>query len=174
VHGAGGLLNSLRWTSSGVRFETLLVPSFAAVRGCNVRFCPQCGAPIRAAARFCVECGVRLDALGGASTASASTPPHASSGAESGLVPPPPSTLAPFMATFSAIVGVGILVAYGVMRQIPQREALLLPASQPASPVQDAQQLPPGHPTIQLPKEARDFISAIARKAEANPRDIAT
>ncbi|MBV8362488.1 MAG: tetratricopeptide repeat protein [Deltaproteobacteria bacterium] len=71
-------------------------------------------------------------------------------------------------------MAVGILVAYGVMRQIPQREALLSLASQQASPVQDARQIPPGHPTIQLPKEARDFISAIARKAEANPRDIAT
>jgi tetratricopeptide (TPR) repeat protein len=62
------------------------------------------------------------------------------------------------------------------MRQIPQREALLSSASQPASqasPVQDARQLPPGHPAIQLPKEARDFISGIARKAEANPQDTA-
>ncbi|MBV8054937.1 MAG: tetratricopeptide repeat protein [Deltaproteobacteria bacterium] len=85
------------------------------------------------------------------------------------------AALAPFAATFGAIMAVGILVAYGVMRQIPQREALLAPGSQPASPdtpVQDARQLPPGHPAIQLPKEARDFIYSIARKAEANPRDI--
>jgi tetratricopeptide (TPR) repeat protein len=62
------------------------------------------------------------------------------------------------------------------MRQIPQREALLLSASQQvsqAAPDADARQLPPGHPAVQLPKEARDLISAIARKAEANPGDIA-
>ncbi len=92
---------------------------------------------------------------------------------------PGSTALAPFAATFGAIMAVGILVAYGVMRQIPQREALLssasqqvAPASQP-SPVKDARQLPPGHPAIQLPKEARDFIAAIEHKAEANPRDIA-
>jgi tetratricopeptide (TPR) repeat protein len=73
---------------------------------------------------------------------------------------------------------VGILVAYGVMRQIPQRESLLASASRQVSqtspPVQDARQLPPGHPAIQLPKEARDFILTVERKAEANPQDIAT
>jgi tetratricopeptide (TPR) repeat protein len=141
-----------------------------------VRFCPQCGALITAGARFCIECGVRLDALPGISTASASTLPHASSPAESGPVARPPSTLAPFIATSSTIVVAGILVAYGVMRQIPQREALLSPAPQAAaqsSPAQDARQLPPGHPAIQLPKEARDFITDVERKAEANPRNLA-
>ena len=62
------------------------------------------------------------------------------------------------------------------MRQLPQREALLSSSSQPAaqpSAVQDARQLPPNHPAIQLPKEARDFIAEIGRKAEANPRDLA-
>jgi len=39
--------------------------------------------------------------------------------------------------------------------------------------VVDARQLPPGHPAIQLPKEAREFIAGIARKAEANPQDLA-
>lgn len=129
-----------------------------------------------AAARFCVECGVRLDALESAPAASASTPPSAAGAGQRGALPLGSQTLAPFAATFGAILAVGILVAYGVMRQIPQREALLTSASQPASqtsPVQDARQLPPDHPAIQLPKEARDFIASVARKVDANPRDLA-
>jgi tetratricopeptide (TPR) repeat protein len=132
-----------------------------------------------AAARFCVECGFCLDAPEGARAVAGLTPLHTSGAIQRAAIAPGSAALAPFAATFGAIVAVGILVAYGVMRQIPQREALLssgsqqaAPASQP-SPVQDAQQLPPGHPAIQLPKEARDLIAGIERKAEANPRDIA-
>jgi tetratricopeptide (TPR) repeat protein len=84
--------------------------------------------------------------------------------------------LAPFAATFSAIVAVGILVAYGVMRQIPQREALQSAPSkqvaETAQSVEDATQLPAGHPPVQIPKEARDFISNLERKAEAHSEDI--
>ena len=71
-------------------------------------------------------------------------------------------------------MAVGMLVAYAVMKQLPQREALLSQSSQQDSPrVQDTTKLPAGHPTVQLPKEARDFISSIARKAEANPHNLA-
>jgi tetratricopeptide (TPR) repeat protein len=141
--------------------------------GFNVRFCPQCGAPTIAAARFCVECGVELEVL--ASAEIGSSRPHASSPSRQAPMPPSSASIAPFVATFSSILAVGILVAYGVMRQIPQRDALLASsspsASQPSS-VQDAGQLPAGHPAIQLPREARDLIAAIERKAEANPRDL--
>jgi tetratricopeptide (TPR) repeat protein len=132
-----------------------------------------------AAARFCVECGFCLDAPESARVAAGLTPPHTSGAIQRTPIAPGSAALAPFAATFGAIVAVGILVAYGVMRQIPQREALLSSASQQAAPasqpslVQDAQQLPQGHPAIQLPKEARDLIAGIERKAEANPRDIA-
>jgi tetratricopeptide (TPR) repeat protein len=148
----------------------------AAAGGFSVRFCPQCGASVVAAARFCVECGVRLDALEIAATVAGSTPSHAATAGERASARLQSSTLAPFAAACGAILAVGILVAYGVMRQIPQRETLLASAPQQASqtsPVQDAQQLPSGHPAIQLPKEAREFIASIERKAEANPRDLA-
>jgi tetratricopeptide (TPR) repeat protein len=150
-----------------------------AARGSNVRFCPHCGSPVLGAARFCVECGVRLDALVSPPIVSAPTAPAASGVGEQAPVQLRSAALAPFAATFGAIVAVGVLVAYGVMRQIPQREALLSSASQqaaqgsPAVAVEDTRQLPPGHPAIQLPKEARDLISIIGRKAEANPRDVA-
>jgi tetratricopeptide (TPR) repeat protein len=129
-----------------------------------------------AAARFCVECGGSLEAPESARTAAGSTPPHTSGAAQRAWIAPRPAALAPFAATCGAIVAVGILVAYVVMRQLPQREALLSSASQQASPpapAQDARQLPPGHPTIQLPQAARDLIAGIERKAEAKPGDIA-
>jgi Flp pilus assembly protein TadD len=106
------------------------------------------------------------------------TPSRAPGAGERAPIQPRSASLAPFAATCGAILAVGILVAYGVMRQMPQRAALLSSTSQQvsqASPVAappDARQLPPGHPPIQLPKEVSDLISGIARKAEANPRDI--
>jgi tetratricopeptide (TPR) repeat protein len=140
-----------------------------------VHFCPQCGVPVVAAARFCVECGCCLEAPESARAAAGSTPPHTSGATQRARIAPRPAELAPFAATCGAIVAVGILVAYGVMRQLPQREALLSSASQQASSpsAQDARQLPSGHPTIQLPQAARDLIAGIERKAEAKPRDIA-
>jgi tetratricopeptide (TPR) repeat protein len=150
--------------------------SVAAAVGFSVRFCPQCGAPVVAGARFCVECGVEVEARSDAAPVSGLVPPDASGAGERLPMPLRAATFAPFAATFGAILAVGILVAYGVMRQIPQRAALLSSASQAGSqpaPVQDAQQLPAGHPAVQLPKEARDFIFTIARKAQANPQDLA-
>lgn len=142
----------------------------------NVRFCPQCGSHVMSAARFCVECGERLDGPASMSQAAPSAPGQGTSAGDPRPIPPW-LNLVPFGATFSAIVAVGILVAYGVMRQLPQREALRSSAPQQTSEssqsVQDATQLPAGHPRIQLPKEARDFISNLERKAEANPDDIA-
>ena len=145
--------------------------------GLRVRFCPQCGAPTTAGARFCVECGVRLGGLEGVERAPGS---GTAAGMREGEQVPGggSSTLAPFAVIFSAIMGVGVLVAYGVMRQVPQRQALLSSsisqARSQAPTIQDNQQLPPGHPAIQLPREARDFISSIARRAETNPSDAAT
>ncbi len=144
-----------------------------------MRFCPQCGAPLVAAARFCVECGRSLgDADGVGAGVAPLAVPSLGSALTTGnpAAAPRPQALGPFAAIFGAIMAVGILVAYGVMRQIPQREALLASAPQQApqqSSVQDARQLPPGHPTIQLPREAREFIANIERKAEAKPKDLA-
>jgi tetratricopeptide (TPR) repeat protein len=143
----------------------------------SVRFCPQCGSPLVPAARFCVECGASLEAFEiTGSTAQSSEPKRGKplTAASSGS---PPQAFGPFLAIFGAILAVGILVAYGIMRQLPQREALLASSPPPApqqSSLQDARQLPTGHPAIQLPKEAREFIVDLDRKAAANPRDIAT
>lgn len=154
---------------------SLDLTEIGSAQGFRVRFCPQCGAPTRAGARFCVECGFRLDTLASTASASGSAPATVTRDSERTSAPRS-TTLVPFVATFSAMLAVGILVAYGVMRQLPQREALLSSstsqAGPQASPVQDDQRLPAGHPAIQLPKEARDFVASIARTAEANPSNL--
>ena len=145
-----------------------------------MRFCPQCGVPTIAAARFCVECGISFDAAKAASGDLPLSAERATGQGKPASTQPRQTAFVPFAATFGAIVGVGILVTYAVLRQLPQREALIASTAQPesqaspASMVKDAQQLPPGHPEIQLPKEARDFIAGMARKAQANPQDVAT
>ncbi|HKV53265.1 MAG TPA: tetratricopeptide repeat protein [Candidatus Binataceae bacterium] len=150
-----------------------------------MRFCSQCGAPVIAGARFCVECGEKIEAAEGVSapeTPAAVTPPLTTTAARSRETsapasPPTSQALVPFAAIFGVILAVGILVAFIVMRQLPRREALLTsaPSPVPEQPqAQSGQQLPPGHPAIQIPKEARDFIANLERKTQANPRDIAT
>jgi len=135
-----------------------------------VHFCPQCGAARIAAAKFCVQCGTCFEALIPVASRAHNRPDKSAQGSARS------STLGPFAITFAAIMVVGTLIAYGVMRQIPQREALLSSTSQTApqtASTSEPQELPPGHPAIQLPKEARDFIAKIAANAAANPRDLA-
>ena len=142
-----------------------------------MRFCPQCGAPVVTGARFCVECGENLAAVNPAATAipTAAPPPSAPSAAT------PPAThdagaLGPFVAVFGGILAIGVVVTILIMRQMPARERVL--ASAPPPPAQsgatgDSRGFPPGHPTVQIPKEALEFIKKVEQKAEANPRDLA-
>jgi tetratricopeptide (TPR) repeat protein len=90
----------------------------------------------------------------------------------------PPAALAPFLVVFSAIVVVGVVVAILIMRQLPARERLLATAQTSAPAAQDAAgdsngKFPAGHPQVQIPKEALDFIARIQQKADANPLDPA-
>jgi tetratricopeptide (TPR) repeat protein len=83
-------------------------------------------------------------------------------------------SLTAFIAVFSSILIVGLAVAFLILRQLPTRERLLASAPKPQpSAGLDARQLPPGHPTVQLPQKARDFIAEVERKARANPTDLA-
>lgn len=84
----------------------------------------------------------------------------------------------PFAAIFVAILAVGTVVAILIMRQLPARERLLASAPQAAPAASSAasvngEQFPPGHPRLQLPKEALDFIANLQKKADANPKDLA-
>jgi tetratricopeptide (TPR) repeat protein len=148
-------------------------------------------------ARFCVECGENLAnyALAGP-TAPTTVPasPTAPLGAPNDpsvtpVTAPAPSapiapadpaanSIMPFAAIFVAILAVGTVVAILIMRQLPARERLLASAPQAAPAASsvasvNGEQFPPGHPRLQLPKEALDFIANLQKKADANPKDLA-
>ncbi len=128
-----------------------------------MRFCPECGVPIVASAKFCVECGQQLSQAQAPGPAPA---PGEARPAQAG----PRRLLSPvFAAVFAGIVVAGLAAAYLVERHGP--------APQPASTTSTAagggeQNLPPGHPQVELPAEARKLIDDMRRKAEANPKDV--
>jgi tetratricopeptide (TPR) repeat protein len=155
-----------------------------------MRFCPQCGAPLLAGAKFCVECGRALDvAASGAGEA----------GAARGGARGRNTITTAFVLVFVTITVVGLAVAAWIMMKTPEvvREQIasappvaIAPgaeasASGPgaAGPQQNAAanpaaggsqngSLPPGHPTIELPTEARSFVDKIERDAIAKPKDV--
>ena len=152
-----------------------------------MRFCPQCGAPLLAGAKFCVECGRALDvAASGAGEAGAAR------GGRNSIT-------TAFVFVFVTITLVGLAVAAWIMMKTPEvvREQIasappvaIAPgaeasASSPgaagpqqnvaANPAAGGSQngsLPPGHPTIELPTEARSFVDKIERDAIAKPKDV--
>jgi len=152
-----------------------------------MRFCPQCGAPLLAGAKFCVECGRALDVA-------------ASGAGEVGAARGGRNTITTaFVFVFVTITLVGLAVAAWIMMKTPEvvREQIasvppvaIAPggeasASSPgaagpqqnvaANPAAGGSQngsLPPGHPTIELPTEARSFVDKIEREAIAKPKDV--
>ena len=138
-----------------------------------MRFCPQCGSQLLPAARFCTECGENLLAR------DESTTPGPAITTPSPAKPSPAPVafaLGPFLAVFGALIGFGTLMAVLILRQLPARENLLASAPPPAatSASADSEQFPPGHPQVQLPKEALAFIREVEGKAHAHPNDLAT
>jgi cytochrome c-type biogenesis protein CcmH/NrfG len=123
-----------------------------------MRFCPHCGAPVVPAGKFCVECGRQLT-------------PSARGGIR-GL----PLTAA-FVGVFLAILIVGLVVVYLIVpgTPTPPQMAALSQEAPPAAAQQPPadQGLPPGHPKVELPDEARKFIEQVQKDADAKPSDIA-
>src|SRR5580698_5835975 len=123
-----------------------------------MRFCPHCGAPLMAGARFCVECGraVSDGAAPGVAIGSASQ--------QRQKPPKPPSTTGVQLTTAFIVVclGITILGLGAASGQAPGAAASPADAS-----------LPPGHPKIELPTEARTFIDKVEKSANDNPDDVA-
>ncbi len=147
-----------------------------------------------AGARFCIECGENLAALAAAAGGAIAAMTLGGTTVRPGLAPgpdahaaaiQPPAAIAPFLAVFGAIVAVGVLIAIMIMRQLPARDRLLANAPPPAAAAPDAGgaapdatsgangQFPPGHPHVQIPKEALAFIATIQQKADAHTHDLA-
>ena len=141
-----------------------------------MKFCPQCGTALIAGAKFCVECGA---ALGGPGPAMPSAEP-----AVNQTLRNLPITTA-FVGVFLAIMILGLLAAGWVMLRKPEtvetasRSAPEVAAGSGANSTSGTAgnaapgQLPPGHPKIQLPAEARSFIDKLQSDATAHPGDIA-
>ncbi|HXJ36452.1 MAG TPA: tetratricopeptide repeat protein [Candidatus Eisenbacteria bacterium] len=128
------------------------------------RFCPQCGTPAAPKAKYCIECGASLTG-GGASAAAAR-------GGGWQLTAVGGSVLGFFL-----VAGLGIWAAIlspEGPKPGPGRGAGRPNASQAQATAQD--DLPPDHPRvpIQIPAEVKTFIDDLAKKASADPKDIAT
>ncbi len=152
-----------------------------------MRFCPQCGAPLTAGAKFCVECGSAL--AGTASGAGESGKLRGSADRGRNI----PITTA-FVIVFVAITVVGLAAAAWIMMRTPEaaREQVAVanaPGAGAAAPNAAAPEqnitanpaaggsqngsLPPGHPKIELPTEARTFVDQTEKAARAKPDDVA-
>src|SRR5271169_6600663 len=160
-----------------------------------MRFCPQCGAPLLAGAKFCVECGRALDAAASGAGESG----RARGGANAGRNTI--STAFVFVFVALAVVGLAaagwiyvktpevVREQMAVAPPVANSSNLKASASSPgaasnppasdqnvaANPAAGGTQnggLPPGHPTIELPTEARSFVDKIERDAIAKPKDV--
>ena len=124
-----------------------------------MRFCPECGAPVVSGAKFCVECGQQL------------IPPPPIAEARPAASSAPRSSISPaFIAVFLGIAIAGSAAVYLLRRNA--REPAPAPIAD-SSATGSQQNLPPGHPQIELPAEARKLIDNMRRKAEASPNDLA-
>jgi tetratricopeptide (TPR) repeat protein len=120
--------------------------------GATMQFCSQCGAKLATGGRFCSACGQAIGAAVAGATAS-STPTSA-------LV-----VLGLFLA-----VGLGLWI--GVLQ--PGQQIASAPprgGPPPGAPGAPAGQMPPDHPPMALPDEAKRFIEQLTAKAEAAPTD---
>ena len=151
-----------------------------------MRFCPHCGAPLMAGAKFCVECG---RALGNA--ASAAGPEETGKPAPAARAKEPAPITTAFVVVFAAITVIGLGAAAWIMLRTPsvvQQQVASAPATGGNNPLPNGSasnsmggtagnsapnQLPAGHPRVQLPTEARSFIDKIEKDANAKPKDVA-
>ncbi len=143
-----------------------------------MRFCPQCGAPLTAGAKFCVECG---SALAGTTSGAVKSGKLKGSAARGRNIP----ITTAFVIVFAAITVVGLGAAAWIMMRTP--EAVHEPvanapgaaapdqngAANPAAGGSQNGTLPPGHPKLELPAEARALIDTTEKEARAKPGDVA-
>ncbi len=160
-----------------------------------MRFCPQCGAPLLAGAKFCVECGRALDVAASGAGESGATRNIAGGGRNT------ITTAFVLVFVTITLVGLGVAAWIMMKTPEVVREQIANappPAVAPgaeasgsgpgttagntapdqnvtANPAAGGNQnggLPPGHPAMELPTEARSFIDKIEREAIAKPKDV--
>jgi tetratricopeptide (TPR) repeat protein len=136
-----------------------------------MRFCPHCGAPLMAGARFCVECGRQLsEAAAPAAGAAASDKRKAADASDSSGL----RLTNAFIAVFFGITIAGLGAAAYILLRTPTVVQTASSEAPTGASSPTAGTLPPGHPKIQLPTEARTFIDQLAQDARNKPKDIST
>ena len=112
-----------------------------------MKFCPECGAATQPGAKFCVSCGQPLS-------------PEA-------VQPRAPIRIpAGFTAVFLGVLLVGLVVGGILVRQ--QRKVRAKEESVGAS----SSNLPAGHPQVELPAKAVEFIKNLESQAQKQPKDV--
>jgi len=159
-----------------------------------MRFCPQCGAPLIAGAKFCVECGSALTAAaagagesgakvrsgGGRNTISTAfvfvfvAITLGGLGAAAWIMMKTPDVVREQVASAPPAVNAPGAAAGSSADSAPPNGAATgeTASTNPAAAGGQNGGLPPGHPTIELPTEARSFVDKIEREANARPNDV--
>src|SRR5208282_2555960 len=163
-----------------------------------MRFCPQCGAPLTAGAKFCVECGSAL--VGTASGAGESGNLRGSADRRRNI-PITTAFVFVFVAITVVGLAAAAWIMMRTPEAVREQVAVAPPAANapggagvpalspgaaapnaaapgqnvavnPAAGGSQNGGLPPGHPTVELPTEARSFVDKIERDANARPKDV--
>jgi tetratricopeptide (TPR) repeat protein len=128
----------------------------------GTNFCAQCGARLPASARFCPGCGQPL-----AEPARHGESPRQRRAAAAA----PARTLRdqlPGLTVLTLFLAVGLTIWVTVLR--PGAPTSSAPSR--SAPPAGAGNMPPDHPPIALPDEAKKFLSSLATKANAAPTDV--
>jgi cytochrome c-type biogenesis protein CcmH/NrfG len=113
------------------------------------RFCTQCGAKLFADARFCAGCGHRV---GGATAAVTRRFPV--------------ERWAPALVVGTVVTVAGLAIVVGVQHAAPPN------VPPPRASAGAGQQLPEGHPQVELPDDVRKVIAKLADAAKKSPDDV--
>jgi tetratricopeptide (TPR) repeat protein len=123
------------------------------------RFCPNCGTKLLRDANFCAACGA---AQGGGRRRRIGRIWRA-------------ERYAPLLIVLTVLLVGGGAVVSGVLAPHPRPSIPGRDESQvAANPGQQQQQLPEGHPPVEIPQQVRQAIAELAAKAAAAPDDLAT
>ena len=128
----------------------------AAAPDSGARFCSGCGERLGAGARFCASCG----------RAVAAPPAAPTRGLREQL---------PGLAVLGAFLVAGLVVWVQVLQPGPATSRA--PSRGGGGPAANAAagggDMPPDHPQVALPDEAKRFVTQLAEKAAAAPSDVA-
>ena len=129
----------------------------------GVNFCTQCGGRLVAGARFCPGCG--RSAKGSARPEESSRRQKTAAGA---VVPADKlRDQLPGLAVLALFLAVGLGIWVSVLR--PGAPSSSAPSR--SVPPRGAGTMPPDHPPIVLPDEAKKLLDSLAAKADAAPTD---